>query len=699
MKPSNPRLDLFITLLGLAGIVLFLSLYDSAFPSAAIDLTLSRDEIARRAEAYIQAQGYDVEGYEFALTFDESGWASVYLQRTVGIPETNRLIRDEGVPIYYWRARWFKPLQKEEFSASLAPDGNVVAFSHSVPEDRPGAALEQEQARVLAEGYATGDRGWSLAGWELTSASSQDRPGGRVDHHFEWKQRDWSVGDSEMRIAVDVQGDRIGGYGYWLKTPESFDRQFLEQRNRAGFVNNLSYTIGFYGFIFAAVAALVAAAWRSTLNWRAGLKPALLVGVVSLLASLNYLPLAKAGYGTTQDYALFWIQRVFNIVVSAGYDAALVYLLWLGGKSLARRVWPRQDKILPRSDDRRGTLARSAWRGLMLGGMSGGYVILFYLIATRLFGGWTPLQVSSASTYATPLPFLGPIETGLTPAMTEELVFRLVGIALVLLWTRRRWLALLIPGVLWAFAHLGYVRDPFYLRGIELTIEAVLLTGLFFLRFDLITTITAHFAYNASLGALPLLRSGEPYFVASGLIVVAAMLAPLLPGVAGGLRRLRHTQARIPQPRVDVAAQSDLPRLLQLPVEGVDWPALFGDPNTWIMCLRASDTVIGVAAGRMKSEDTAEITVVYVDPAWRRRYWGSALIDDLAGRMCERGVRTIEVTAASKDRTCIGFWASQGWRPTTAILSKSFALKEGQRKGSFFRRIRESLTSGEEIRI
>ena len=75
------------------------------------------------------------------------------------------------------------------------------------------------------------------------------------------------------------------------------------------------------------------------------------------------------------------------------------------------------------------------------------------------------------------------------------------------------------------------------------------------------------------------------------------------------------------------------------------------------------------------------------------------LIDDLAGRMRERGVQAIEVTAASKDRTCIGFWASQGWRPATAVFSKSFALKEGPRNRSFSRRIRESLTSGEEIRI
>ena len=49
-QPYSRRLDILITILGLLGLVLFLALYDDAFPSAAIDLTFSRDEITRRAD-------------------------------------------------------------------------------------------------------------------------------------------------------------------------------------------------------------------------------------------------------------------------------------------------------------------------------------------------------------------------------------------------------------------------------------------------------------------------------------------------------------------------------------------------------------------------------------------------------------------------------------------------------------------------
>jgi len=666
-------LDILITLLGLLGLALFLVFYDRAFPSAAIDLDLPRAEIAQRAETCLQELDYSSQGYQFALSFEENWWASVYLQQTLGIPETNRLIRDERLPIWYWHARWFRPLQKEEFSVSVAPDGEVVAFFHSILEDAPGAGLSQDEARALAEEYLVRDRGWALEDWEPVTASSEERPGGRIDHHFEWKRRDFSVGESELRLAVDVQGDRVGGYGFWLKVPEAFQRHFSEQHNRADFFSNLSATLGFAGLGLAALVAYLGAAWRGILPWHAGIGPALAVAIVSLLAGLNYLPLYKAWYDTTQDYTLFWLQCLLSLAYSAGLSAALVLVLWSGGKRLGKLVWPRQDKILPRSDDRWGTLARSGWRGLMLGGLMAGYVVVFYLVTTHFLGGWTPLDVPYTALYATPLPFLGPLEVGLLPALEEELLFRLVGISLVLWLTRRRWLALLVPGMLWAFAHLSYVRDPFYLRGIELIISAVFLEGLFFLRFDLTTTIVAHFAYNAGLMALPLLRSGEPYFVGSGLFVLATMLAPVVPGMVRGIRRrLRGKEKEIPQSQITPATADDLPGLAALPVEGLDWRALLDDPAAVVSCLRAAGEVVGVAAGRVEAEGVGSALLVYVAPPWRRRYWGSALVDELCTRFQERGVQRVKAAVQAGDRVAVAFWASRDWRPAVKEFTRSF---------------------------
>jgi len=670
-RRSSWQLDLLITLLGLLGLALFLAFYDRAFPSAAIDLKLSRTEIARRAQAYLQAQGYDLSGYEFALSFQEDEGASIYLQRTLGIPETNRLIRAERLPIWTWHARWFRPLQKEEFSVSLIPEGDVVAFSHTILEDAPGASLSQAEARGLAEAYFGQDRRWTLADWEPVTASSQQQPGGRTDHYFEWKRRGFAVGDGDLRLAVSVQGGRVGGQNLWLRVPEAFQRRFSEQNDRAYFFSNLSAILGFIGFGMAGMLAYLIAVWRGGLSWRTGLGPALAVAAVSLLAGLNYLPLDKAWYDTTQDYTLFWLQQILYLAYGAGFSALPVFILWAGGRHLGKLVWPRQDKILPRGDDRWHLLACSSWRGLMLAGLMGGYTVLFYLVATQWLGGWTPLDVPYTNLYATPLPFLGPLAGGLLPAMNEELVFRLVGISLLLWLTRRRWLALLVPGALWAFAHLTYVRDPFYLRGIELLISAVFLEGLLFLRFDLTTTIVAHFTFNAGLGALPLLRSGEPTFVASGLVVIALILSPVIPGTVRAIRRWRQGEKRvIPEPQIRPGTSGDVERLAALPSQGLDWQSLLDDPATVVFCLQAGDEVIGVAAGRVTGEGTGEVLAVYVAPAWRRRYWGSALVDALSVGLQAQGAQSVRATTVTGDHIAGAFWAGQGWQPAVMVFSR-----------------------------
>jgi membrane protease YdiL (CAAX protease family)/GNAT superfamily N-acetyltransferase len=684
MNSTVPRLaarrfDVLLTLLGLLGIVLFLTLYNEAFPDATIELTLSRDQIAQRANDYLKSQGYDVDGYEMAVDFNQSWWASVYLQRTLGVAETNRLVKAERLPIWTWNARWFKPQQQEEFSLELMPDGEVIGFSHTIAETAPGTALDQAAARAIAEQYLTADRQLNLNDLEETSASSQAQPGGRIDHRFEWKRGDLAIGDGDLRRAISVQGDRVGSYGYWLRVPEAFDRNFSAQRDIASYINNTSYFIGFSLFAAIALGALVIGWLRGVIEWRKALLPALLVGGISLLSGLNYLPLYKAGYSTTDNYVLFWLGNIVGIAFNALYDLIFVAVLWLGGTYLVKHRWPRQDKILPRGD-RWLTLSLYGWRGLMLGGVTFGYVTLFYIIAVKFFNGWTPLEPPGGYAMATPLPFLGPLAAGIIPATTEELLFRLVGITAVLLVFKKRWLALLIPGMLWAFAHTGYVTEPIILRGIELTVEAVLL-GLFFWRFGLLVTIMSHFVYNAGLTALPLLRSSDPYFVFSGLIVIAVMFVPIVPGAIKRLRRRAHPIAPVATPQIDLATVDDVDRLTALAINDVDWSTLLNDQSVVVVCARTSTEIVGVAAGKINEDGATAIVTTYVVPAWRRQYLGSELIDQLTTVLRERGAQAVQATIEWRDDRGISFFAGQGWKQRVRVYSRSLLPAEARPKG------------------
>ncbi len=657
-------LELLITLLGIIGAILFLSFYERALPSAAIDLKYSRTQITQLAESQLIKLGFSSTGYEFALSFDENSMASYYLQRTLGVEVTNTRLANEKWPLHYWSARWYKPLEKEEFYIRFSPQGEFLGFDHVIAEDTLGAAITIEQAQIIAEKFLAQNSNWVAADWERVEASSGVMSAGRVDHTFVWKSRQFSAGESELRYSVVVQGDQIGDLRYWIKIPETFSRDFSSERDRAGFIDTIASILGLGGFLMLAAAGFSVA--RPDLHRI--LRPALLSAVISLAASLNFIPLYRAYYSTTEDYTLFWVMAVIGSLFSALFYASMVFVGWGGGQGISKLVWKTQDRILARGPNRWVEFSRSAWRGLMLGGFNLGYVVIFYLFAARVLGWWSPVTAEYNDAYATPFPFLMAFDIGLNAALTEELLFRLIGISFFLwIFPKQRWLAVLIPGVIWAFAHAGYVSYPIYARGIELTIHAIIM-GVIFLKFDLFTTIMAHFTYNMIVTAMPLLRSSDPYFQFSGMVVLAVLVLPLLPGLYFTLK-LRFSKSNfLPDSfSLSAAIESDLLKLNAFPVTA-DWPALLAQANRTILCLRAEDELIGFATGYME-KNTANIDGVYVVPQWRRQYWGAKLLNAIQEHFENLGVETQKSFILPRENKNMAFLHNMSWRPSAYVLT------------------------------
>jgi GNAT superfamily N-acetyltransferase len=278
------------------------------------------------------------------------------------------------------------------------------------------------------------------------------------------------------------------------------------------------------------------------------------------------------------------------------------------------------------------------------------------------------MQTGYHNGLATPFPFLGPLEMGIQAAFYEELMYRLIGIGLVFWLFRKRWLALLIPGILWAVAHLTYVRDPFYLRGIELTIAAVFIFGLFFWKYGLLTAIMGHISINALLGAIILFRSPEPKFFLSGWVIVVVLLVPVIPGAIQAMR-CRLSGSPPANPVVRPASALDIPLLATLPCDIADWHTIFSTEYSQLYVLALGDTVVGAAWGTVDMDAKGSVDGIYVAPAWRRQYWGTRLLNALRTSLEAMGATQLSVGIEAHQKTEKSFWASLGWRPAQQILS------------------------------
>ena len=212
---KDKRLILAVLLIAVVSVLYTRLNYSAAFPEASIDLRFSKDHITGMAASFLRERGLSPAGFRSLTLFDPDEEARLYLEREMGLGEANRLMQAE-VSVWRWRARWFRPPEKEEMAVFLSPGGKLVGFDHTVAEEAPGARLEKQAARALAESFLSRQ---TETRHRLIEEQLQERPN-RHDYFFTWEQEGFRAKDATYRRTVLVQGDRIGRYKEYLYIPE-----------------------------------------------------------------------------------------------------------------------------------------------------------------------------------------------------------------------------------------------------------------------------------------------------------------------------------------------------------------------------------------------------------------------------------------------------------------------------------------------
>jgi hypothetical protein len=138
-----------------------------------------------------------LEQYRHTAIFTYDNYAKLYLERTLGLARLNQLTAGP-VHLWRWSNRWFRPQQQEEFSIDVTPAGDVVRFSHVLPENLAGKNLNAADARPIAEAFLIQTMKHDLADLELVESQDNKRPA-RTDHVFTWKQKNVHLGDGSLR--------------------------------------------------------------------------------------------------------------------------------------------------------------------------------------------------------------------------------------------------------------------------------------------------------------------------------------------------------------------------------------------------------------------------------------------------------------------------------------------------------------------
>ncbi len=514
--------------------------FTRAFPEAHLTFAVNRVSSQPVAEQFLRQRApraaAALSGRRHAAIFQVEDDAKIYLERELGLERLGELTRARQVRLWNWSHRYFRPLDKEEVRVEVAPEGEVIGFAHLISEEAAGASLEEAAARAVAERFLSAAFGLPMSGLTFIESKRQDRPH-RRDWTLTFERAGWKASEATYRMKVEVHGDEPAAYGEYLKIPDAWTQGYKRLR-AANETTGLGAALGIILTILAAVVVLLREGRRGNVRWRVVFLFTGVAFALFFLLSLNDLPVSAYRFDTTGTFGSFLAGEVVKGLANAGVQALLIFIVVAAGEPLYRARFPQHPRVL-------ALLQPAGWRskkvafGLILGYCLAvlflAYQVAFYLVGKR-FGAWNPAEIPFDNMLNTWFPWLAVLFIGFYPAVSEEFMSRVFSIPLVEKLTRSKVAAIVIPALIWGFAHANYPAQPFYIRGVEVSL-AGLVVGIILYRFGVIPCLVWHYVVDAGYTSMLLVRSGNPYFVVTALAGVGALLVPLAVALVGAWRR------------------------------------------------------------------------------------------------------------------------------------------------------------------
>lgn len=492
-------------------------------PTGNIPINYSQSQSNEIASDFLTEEGYaNISEYNKTSTFTTKSMISTYIQLNYSREEARKKIKKYN--IRYWEVRFYKPKEKEEFKVGIDPiDGEIVKFEHIVAEEASGENLPRRQAFEKAKTFLT-EQGFDLSKYKLVENTVNERLN-RTDHEFSWRETD-KKDNAPFEIDVKIQGDRIGFFSSKINIPDKFTHTYKTERSPGSGLNIV---------FFAASAIIIVAGIYLGLQYfkadefdkRYALTFAIIAGVLLFIMMINSLPGILYRVPTFTSPSMMTLSMVIGAFIAALVVAGITIVSAGTGKELSSEVLDFDviDGIF--SKENRKRLKYSTFRGFWLAFILLGIATLFYLVGSEYFGVWMPENSPYLSAVPTYVPALMALTAGGIAAITEETIFRLFSIPLLKRYLKYTVIAVVISSFIWGIGHTGYVVLPWYTRIIEVTLLGIVLGGAF-LRYDLVTTLSAHFSMNAFIVAIPMVLAGTSWLKLNGFISIIIATLPLL---------------------------------------------------------------------------------------------------------------------------------------------------------------------------
>ncbi|HTR56790.1 MAG TPA: CPBP family intramembrane glutamic endopeptidase, partial [Casimicrobiaceae bacterium] len=492
------------------------------FRGDAPPLSIGRAEAVAAADAALAKRGVKLppDWHRYAVTRiapDDAQWQwHTFVWREAGQAVYRKLMGNWLAPPL-WEVRYARfsgsdvADRAEEWRVTIDGTGKVRSVRHALPEQRPGAHLSRDEARVLAQSELRQAFGLDPAALREVEVKEDPQPA-RTDWQFTVSDPRVDAGKGgEVRAVVSIAGDEVAASGRYIFVPEAWQRG---ERERTGRLNIVKIGVGLvFALLGLGVIVWASVAWtRDHFDRRAFWAVASVSLAAALINAVDQWPSVAFGLRTTEPV----LQQV--ALSSAGMLFGAVIRALLAGMLCGVAAYAARMHVTPGLD------AWKLWlRGAAVGLLAVGVDALIGLFTPHLTPSWPRFGAENAA-----WPWL-------SSAVTTVSVFIPMGAAIIAFrwldrftsgWTRHRVLCiavLILGGGALAAVRANEWLDIVLSGLVGGTVSAFLFA--FVLRFDLRVIpalIAVYMATEALVGAL---SKGTPQAWTLYAIAAALMLA------------------------------------------------------------------------------------------------------------------------------------------------------------------------------
>jgi len=544
MSKINNKLKYFI--------VVFISLFSALFffhsisklwPIADFEIHSSEKPLVEKSTNYLKSFNYNVEDYDVCvfLTLDEE--ALTYVETEFSSTFAQNLIRN-GEKIYCFNIIYKKRGVPDAFYVAIHPVSGILGWFKEIKTDESGDKIDIKTARSISENFFIMTESIERGEWKEIGVNTIDLPD-RRDYEFYYERIISKIPELRERLEIKIAGINVVKMKRKLLVPSNFNEEIIRKKAPEEILRLIGFILMIIGSISAFIIFIINLN-RGEVNLGKIILPVVAVSVCWLLTNLF-----QTSYLFTNWNSLWpkWLSysRTLVYLITADLQVLILFLaLVASGDSLNKKMLTEKGKslwLLFKGKLIKREVVLSTFRGFLIGLVSGALISMIVFLISFDKNSLTAIQPRGFYFYIlnSSFPQFTSFLYFLLIALIEEFGYRYFGIMWFLKLTKKSFIAVLITSIIYGLTHatLSFLppAQPFWGRAVLMTAIGIL-WGISFLKFDLLTVVTAHITADLFIFNFPGLSSGNISTVISSYSV---LLIPTLPVLVFTVLNLRKT--------------------------------------------------------------------------------------------------------------------------------------------------------------